>query len=255
VGPRRRVEGGGDVNDFWEGLQWLVANEHWSGTNGIPHRLWEHVQVSLIGLVIATAIAVPLGLLVGHTRKGELLTVQLSNLGRSIPSLAVLGAAFLLAVKFSPTVAFGFPPIVAALILLAFPVIVINTYTGVRQVDADTVEAARGMGMSGRQILWRIELPLAMPLILTGVRLAAVLVIATAGLWALTAGGALGRYIVDGFALQEPEQVVAGAILIAGVAIAVDVAFTVLTRVLTPRQRSDGNASVTAPDEAPRIPA
>jgi osmoprotectant transport system permease protein len=111
------------------------------------------------------------------------------------------------------------------------------------------------MGMSGGQILWRIELPLAMPLILTGVRLAAVLVIATAGLWALTAGGALGRYIVDGFALQEPEQVVAGAILIAGVAIAVDVAFTVLTRVLTPRQRSDGKARVTTPDEAARIPA
>jgi osmoprotectant transport system permease protein len=94
-----------------------------------------------------------------------------------------------------------------------------------------------------------------MPLILTGVRLAAVLVIATAGLWALTAGGALGRYIVDGFALQEPEQVVAGAILIALLAIAVDVAFSVLTRVLTPRQRSEGSRVAAAPDEPGRVAA
>jgi len=240
MGARLRGPGGGHVNGFWEGLQWLVANEHWSGTDGIPHRVWEHVQVSFIALVIAAVIAVPLGLWVGHTRKAQFLTVQLSNVGRAIPSLAVLSIAFLLAVKLSPTLAFGFPPVVLALIVLAIPVILINTYVGIQQVEPDTVEAARGMGLSGRQILFGIELPLAAPLILTGLRLAAVLIVATAGLWALTAGGALGRYIVDGFALQETDRVVAGAILIAALAIAVDLVFTVFTRLASPRLTSTG---------------
>lgn len=226
------------MNGFWEGVEWLVANEHWSGTDGIPHRVWEHVQISVIALLIAAAIAVPIGLWVGHTRRGQFVTVQISNVGRAVPSLAVLSIAFLLAVKFSPTLAFGFPPVVVALTVLAIPVILINTYVGIQQVDPDTVEAARGMGMSSRQILSSIELPLAVPLILTGLRLSAVLIVATAGLWALTAGGALGRYIVDGFALQETDRIVAGAILIAVLAIAVDVLFSVLTRMLTPRQRS-----------------
>jgi osmoprotectant transport system permease protein len=229
-----------------------VANEHWSGSDGIPHRVWEHVQVSLIALVIAAAVAVPVGLWVGHTRRGQFITVQLSNIGRAIPSLAVLSIAFLLAVKLSPTLAFGFPPVVVALIILAIPVILINTYVGIQQVDADTVEAARGMGMSGWQILFDIELPLAAPLILTGLRLSAVLIVATAGLWALTAGGALGRYIVDGFALQETDRVVAGAILIALLAICVDALFTVLTRILTPRQRS---RSAAEPGRLERPPA
>jgi osmoprotectant transport system permease protein len=240
------------VSGFLEGLQWLVANEHWSGSDGIPHRVWEHVQVSLIALVIAAAVAVPVGLWVGHTRRGQFITVQLSNIGRAIPSLAVLSIAFLLAVKLSPTLAFGFPPVVVALIILAIPVILINTYVGIQQVDADTVEAARGMGMSGWQILFDIELPLAAPLILTGLRLSAVLIVATAGLWALTAGGALGRYIVDGFALQETDRVVAGAILIALLAICVDALFTVLTRILTPRQRS---RSAAEPGRLERPPA
>ena len=181
--------------------------------------------------------------------------MQVSNVGRSIPSLAVLGIAFLLAVKLSPTVAFGFPPIVVALTLLAIPVILINTYVGIQQVDPDTVEAARGMGMSGRQILLAIELPLAAPLVLNGLRLAAVLIVATAGLWALTAGGALGRYIVDGFALQETDRVVAGAILIAALAITVDVLFTVLTRILTPRQRSVAGSGTLAVSRLERPPA
>ncbi|HWC71941.1 MAG TPA: ABC transporter permease [Actinomycetota bacterium] len=240
------------MSGFLEGLQWLVANEHWSGSDGIPHRVWEHVQVSLIALVIAAAVAVPVGLWVGHTRRGQFITVQLSNIGRAIPSLAVLSIAFLLAVKLSPTLAFGFPPVVVALIILAIPVILINTYVGIQQVDADTVEAARGMGMSGWQILFDIELPLAAPLILTGLRLSAVLIVATAGLWALTAGGALGRYIVDGFALQETDRVVAGAILIALLAICVDALFTVLTRILTPRQRS---RSAAEPGRLERPPA
>jgi osmoprotectant transport system permease protein len=230
--------GGGHVNTIIDGFQWLVNSEHWSGSDGIPIRVWEHVQVSFIALAIAALIAVPLGLWIGHTRRGQIVMVQLANVGRSIPSLAIMSIAFLLAVKFSPTVAFGFPPIVLALTLLGIPVILINTYVGIQQVDPDTIEAARGMGMSGRQVLARIEIPLAIPLILTGMRLAAVQIIATAGLWALAAGGALGRYIVDGFALQEPDRIVAGAVLIAVLAIGADLVFSLLTRLLSPRMTS-----------------
>ncbi len=231
-------EGGGDVNGFLQGLRWLVESDHWSGSDGIPIRVWEHVQVSLIALSIASLIAIPLGLLVGHTRRAQFLTVQFANLGRSVPSLAFLSIAFLLAVKVWPTAAFGFPPVVLALTLLGIPAILINTYVGIQQVDPDTVEAARGMGMSGRQILFGIEVPLAAPLIFTGLRLAGVQVVATAGLWALTAGGALGRYIVDGFALQETDRIVAGAILIAVLAIGIDLVFALLTKICSPKLSS-----------------
>jgi osmoprotectant transport system permease protein len=226
------------VNGFLQGLRWLIESDHWSGPDSIPVRVWEHVQLSLIALAVAALIAIPLGLLVGHTRRGQFLTVQLANLGRSIPSLAFLSIAFLIAVKVWPTTAFGFPPVVVALTFLGMPVILINTYVGIQQVDRDTVDAARGMGMSGGQILFGIEVPLAAPLILTGLRLAAVQIVATAGLWALTAGGALGRYIVDGFALQENDRIVAGAILIAALAIVFDLVFSVLTRILSPRLTS-----------------
>ena len=116
--------------------------------------------------------------------------------------------------------AFGFLPTIIALTLLGIPVILINTYVGIQQVDPDTVEAAQGMGMSGRQVLWRLEVPMATPLIMTGLRLAAVQIVATAGLAALIAGGGSGRYIVDGFALRENDKIVAGAILIAVLSLA-----------------------------------
>lgn len=248
------------MNVFVDGLRWLVTSEHWSGSDGIPIRVWEHVQVSLISLLVAAAIAVPFGLLIGHTRRGQLVTVQVANIGRSIPSLAILSIAFLIAVKLWPTTAFGFPPVVAALTLLGIPVILINTYVGIQQVDPDTVEAARGMGMSELQILFRIEVPLAAPLILTGMRLAGVQIVATAGLWALTAGGALGRYIVDGFARREHERIVAGAILIALLAIGIDLFFGLLARLVSPKlssrdgRSSDGAWRPSRPTE-PSIPA
>ncbi|HEY6567210.1 MAG TPA: ABC transporter permease [Actinomycetota bacterium] len=228
------------MNGFLDGIQWLFEPMHWSGTDGIPVRVWEHVQLSVIALVIASLIAIPLGLLVGHTRRGAFLTVQLANVGRAVPSIAVLGVMYLVVLQLSPRLAFGFAPTIVALVLLSIPVILINTFVGVQQVDPDTVEAARGMGMNGRQVLFRVEVPMATPLILTGLRLAAVLVVATAGLAALIAGGGLGRYIVDGVALRETDRVVAGCILIAMLAIVTDVLFTYLAKVLSPRLTSGG---------------
>lgn len=238
MGEGRRNPGGGNVNILWSGVLWLLEADHWRGTDGIPSRLWEHLQVSVIGLLLAALIAIPIGLWVGHSRRGEFLTVQVANLGRAVPSLAVLSVAFLLAVRLSPIAAFGFPPIVATLTLLGIPVILINTYVGVREVDADAKEAARGMGMSGGQTLFRVEVPLAIPLIFTGLRLAAVQIVATTGLWALAAGGALGRYIVDGYALKENDRIVAGVILIAGLTLLIDAIFAVAGRAAAPKLHS-----------------
>jgi osmoprotectant transport system permease protein len=238
VGEKRPDHGGRHVNLLWDGVLWLFEPDHWNGTDGIPARLWEHVQVSLLGLAIAAVIAIPIGLWVGHSRRGEFLTVQVANIGRAVPSLAVLSIVFLLAVKLSPTLAFGFPPIVVALTLLGIPVILINTFVGVREIDRDAIEAARGMGMGGSEILSRVEVPLATPLIFTGVRLAAVQIVATAGLWALAAGGALGRYIVDGYALQENDRIVAGVILIALLTLAIDGLFAIAGRAASPKLRS-----------------
>lgn len=226
------------MNSLFEGIGWLLDAEHWSGTDGIPVRVWEHLQLSAISLVIAAAIALPIGLLIGHTRRGRFVAVQLANLGRSIPSLAILSIAFLWFLKVSPTLAFGFGPTVLALTLLGIPVILINTMVGIQGVAPETVEAARGMGMDGRQILFRLELPLASPLIMTGLRLAAVQIVATVGIAALVAGGALGRYVVDGTYQLDPPKVAAGAILIALLAILTDAGFTMLTRAVAPTLRS-----------------
>jgi osmoprotectant transport system permease protein len=238
VDPGIEHAGAGHVNGFLDGIQWIVNPAHWSGVDGVPSRLWEHVQLSVIALILASLIAIPLGLLVGHTRRGTFLTAQFANLGRAVPSFAVLSVTYLVVIKISPKLAFGSVPTIAALILLAFPVILINTLVGIQQVDADTIEAARGMGMNGRQVLMQLEVPMATPLIMTGLRLAAVLIVATAGLAALVAGGGLGRYVVDGFALQETDRVVAGAILIAILAIATDVLFSFLAKLASPRLRS-----------------
>jgi len=233
------------VNGLLEGLQWLVDPANWSGVDGIPARVWEHVQLSVIALVIATLIAVPIGLWIGHTRRGQFWTVQLANVGRSIPSLAILSIMFLIAVKKFPSLAFGFLPTIVALTLLGIPVILINTYVGIQQVDPDTVEAARGMGMNGRQVLSKLEVPMATPLIMTGLRLAAVQIVATAGLAALIAGGGLGRYIVDGFALRENDKIVAGAILVAVLSLLTDLAFSLLARATSPKLSSEpGKVSV-----------
>jgi len=231
------------VNGLLEGLQWLVDPANWSGVDGILVRVWEHVQLSAIALVIATLIAVPIGLWIGHTRRGQFWTVQFANVGRSIPSLAILSIMFLIAVKEFPSLAFGFLPTIVALIVLGIPVILSNTYVGIQQLDPDTVEAARGMGMNGRQVLWKLEVPMAMPLIMTGLRLAAVQIVATAGLAALIAGGGLGRYIVDGFALRENDKIVAGAILVAVLSLLTDLVFSRLAKATSPTLSSEPGTS------------
>jgi len=145
---------------------------------------------------------------IGHTGRGALIAVNLTNLGRAIPTLGIIILVFQLA-------GFGFIPVLVSLVALAIPPIVTNSYIGVRSVDRDVREAAEGMGMRGRQVLWQVELPVAMPLIMAGIRTSAVQVVATATLAAFVGLGGLGRYLIDGLSQRDLPQVVGGAILVA----------------------------------------
>jgi osmoprotectant transport system permease protein len=232
------------VHVFVEVFHWFTESSHWSGSNGIPTRVLEHVEISVVAVAVGAAVALPAGLFIGHTRRLEFIAVTAANLGRAIPSFAILSIVFQLMLTYLPQsqkkAAFGFWPTVVSLFLLSIPPILTNTYVGVQGVDPDTVEAARGMGMRGREVLTRLELPLAAPLIMAGVRTAAVQVVATATLAALIGGGGLGRYVIDGFHTGDTVEVVAGAVLVALLAIVTEFAMGGLERVAAPRLSSSG---------------
>jgi osmoprotectant transport system permease protein len=182
-------------------------------------------------LLVAVLVALPLGLFIGHTGRGALLAVNVANIGRAVPSYAVLVMILPISLRFFPqSGGLDFIPTFGAMTLLAIPPIVINAYAGLREVDRELVEAARGMGMRERQILRRVELPLALPVVLGGLRTASVQVIATATLGAIVALGGLGRYIIDGIARREYDRMVAGVILVAALAIAVELVFIAFQR-------------------------
>jgi osmoprotectant transport system permease protein len=189
-------------------LAWLTDPAQWSGPDGIPVRTLQHLWYSLLATAIAAAIALPIGIYIGHTGRGALFAVNLTNLGRAIPSLGIIILMFTL-------VGFGLVPVLVALVALAVPPIVTNSYIGVRSVNRDVREAAEGMGMRGRQVLWQVELPMATPLIMAGIRTSAVQVVATATLAAFVGLGGLGRYLIDGLSQRDLPQVVGGAILVA----------------------------------------
>jgi osmoprotectant transport system permease protein len=196
-------------------IAWLTDPAQWSGPSGIPNRTVEHLWYSLLATAIAAAIALPIGVGVGHAGRGGLLAINLSNLGRAIPSLGIIILVFTL-------VGFGVIPVLVALTALAIPPIVTNSYVGMRSVDPDVREAAQGMGMTGWQVLWRVELPVAMPLIMAGIRTSTVQVVATATLAAYVGLGGLGRYLIDGLSQQVLAQVLGGAVLVALLSLATE---------------------------------
>jgi osmoprotectant transport system permease protein len=214
-------------------VAWLTNPAHWQGSDGIPTRLAEHVLVSGVTVVVAAAIAVPLGVVLGHVGRGGFVVMNVGNVGRALPSLAVL--ALVLPLTFALGLGLGFWPTFLAMLPLGIPPILTNAYVAVREVDPDVVDAARGLGMREWQILREAELPLALPLIVGGIRTAAVAVVATVTLGALVAGGGLGRYIVDGLARQESERVVVGALLVALLAIATELGLGLCERLASPR--------------------
>jgi len=220
---------------FGQVLEWFTDPANWTGDFGIPNRLLEHVVMSAVSVGIAVVVALPLAMYIGHRRRLERLVVSVANVGRAIPSFGLLFLFVLwLGVGLSSPPALR-PAIILALVLLAIPPILTNAYVGIQGVEDDTLEAARGMGMSEWAILFRLEIPLGMPLIVAGLRTAAVQVVATATLGAVVAGGGLGRYIIDGFAVRDLPQIFAGAVLVALLAILVDLMIGGAGRVFSPR--------------------
>jgi osmoprotectant transport system permease protein len=205
------------MNVVNEVIAWLTDPAQWSGPDGIPVRTLQHLWYSLLATAIAAAIALPVGVFIGHTGRGAVIAVNLTNLGRAIPSLGIIILMF-------TVFGFGIAPVLITLFALAVPPIVTNSYAGVRSVDPEVREAAEGMGMRGRQVLWQVELPVAMPLIMAGVRTSAVQVVATATLAAFVGLGGLGRYLIDGLSQRDLAQVVGGAILVAVLALLTELA-------------------------------
>jgi len=216
------------VNLLAQTAAWFADPAHYQGSDAIQVRILEHLELAGLAVLVAAAIALPIGLYLGHTGRFGFIALNIANVGRALPSLALL--AFALPVAFAFGLGLGFWPTLFSLIPLAIPPILANTYVGLRSVDREVIEAARGMGLSERAILSTIEVPLGLRLILAGVRTSAVNVVATATLGALVAGGGLGRYIVDGLGLQEYDRLFAGALLVATLAILVEVTFGVLER-------------------------
>jgi osmoprotectant transport system permease protein len=210
------------MQDFIDSFKFMGDNTHLLWT-----KIVEHLELSAAAISLALLIAIPVGVVLGHMHRGSFLAINLSNVGRALPSLAVIaiGIAFF---------GIGFANVMVALVVLAVPPMLTNAYVAVDAVDRDAVEAARGMGMSGWQVLSRVELPLALPLIFAGVRTAIVYVIATATLAAIAGGGGLGEIIVNQ-ASYRLAGVLAAAILVTVLAIGADLTFAGVQRLVTPR--------------------
>jgi osmoprotectant transport system permease protein len=234
---------------MWDYLQ---SDGAWSGRNGLPALTWAHIQISVASILVAALVAIPPAVVLGHVRRGALAAVSVVNIGRAIPSFAIM--ALLLPFSLRYGFGLGFWPTVVALVLLAIPPIFTNTYTGVRDVPADAVEAARGMGMSAGETVRKVEVPVAVPLILTGLRVSAVQVVATATLGALVAYRNLGTPIVTGFTSPDKGPMLAGALAVALLALVTDALFVLAARVLVPWRapaRRTADATVTAEEAAP----
>ncbi len=211
-------------------VQWLADPAHWQGANGIPVRLVEHVALSGVSLILAALVTLPVGLWIGHTGRYSWWIVGSANAWRALPSFAVIGLLVPFTTVLDPDLGFTLYPTLIAMVVLAGPPILVNAYQGIAGVDPDLVEAARGMGMGERQILTGVEVPIALPVLATGLRSAAVQVIATATLGSAFGFGGLGRLIVLGDANQNNGELFGGVVLVAVLALATLGLFTLLER-------------------------
>ncbi len=193
-------------------VAWFLDPVNWQGSAGVPARVLEHVWYSLIAIVVSIALALPIGIFIGHTGRGGAVVINVLNSARAVPTFGIILLTVLVA-------GIGLLPVVVALVALASPPIVTNTYAGIRSVDPKMREAAEGMGMVGWQVIRRVEIPVALPIIMAGIRTSAVQIVATATFAAIVGLGGLGRYIIDGLAQQDLTQVLAGAILVAALSL------------------------------------
>jgi osmoprotectant transport system permease protein len=201
------------------------ANWHLTGDSSIPERLGQHIAYTLAALLIGALIALPIGLFIGHTNRGAFIAIGLGNLGRSLPTFGLV----LLLVTFLGVYIW---PVLLALIVLAIPPILAQTYAGIRSVDPAAVDAAVGMGMRPLQVLFQAEVPMALPLIIGGLRNALLQVTATATIAAYASFGGLGRLLIDGLNRNQYDQVLAGAIMVAALAITLDYVSAAVERVV-----------------------
>ncbi len=209
-----------------ETADWLAEPSHWSGVDGIPHRLLEHLGYTGLTVALGMAVALPLGLWIGHTGRLRSAAVATTGALRALPTLGLLT----LVVLFS---GIGLLAPVLALTVLAIPPLLAGAYAGLESVDRDTIDAARAQGMTEWQILTKVEVPLALPIIVGGIRSATLQVVATATVAAYVGLGGLGRFIIDGQAVQDYPQMLSGAVLIVVLALVLDAGFALAQRLAT----------------------
>jgi osmoprotectant transport system permease protein len=221
---------------WYQAFVWLADPTNWAGPGGIPARVGEHLLYTLVTLAIAVVVAVPAGVAIGHTGKGRGVAVQLSGVLRALPTLGVL---LLLALWLG----LGLGPPLVVMVVLALPPLLAGAYAGVDAVDRQTIDAARSIGMTGWQVLVKVELPLAMPIIIGGVRSACLQVIATWTVAAYLPLGGLGRFIYDGYAVQDYAEMLGASVLVIVLALIADGVFVVVQRLVVPRGVVVGRSS------------
>lgn len=221
------------MSDFLSDLgEFLADPASWVGDAGLLNRTGDHLLLSAFALVVAALVTLPPALWLGHRGRGGVVVGAVVNIGRAIPSFGIVAIMLPVSLRFGWGI--GYWPTFVALVALAMPPIFTNTYTGVTEVEQSVREAALGMGMTGTQLLARTELPLAMPVIWTALRISAVQVVATATLGAVVGWGGLGRYVIDGFAQGNDVFVFIGGVVVALLAILVDLAFSGMERFVLP---------------------
>ncbi|MFI9401104.1 ABC transporter permease [Nocardia sp. NPDC052316] len=203
------------MNLFIDAWHYLTDGANWNGPSGIEHRVAEHLWYSFLTIVASAAVALPLGLVIGHTKRGAAVLVGFANAMRALPTLGLLTFLVL-------GLGLGLIPPLLALVTVGIPPLLAGAYAGIANVPADVVDASRAMGMTETQILFRVEVPNAMPILLTGLRGATLQVVATATIAAYVNLGGLGRYIFDGISLYQYDRVLVGALLVAVLAMVLD---------------------------------
>lgn len=226
------------MNLFGDAFAWIFAN--WTSGSNVTGHVLEHLGVSALCVLIAVAIALPIGVAIGHTGRGRGAAILTSNGARALPTLGLLSILILLT-------GVGLLPIAVVLVILAIPPMLAGAYAGIESVDRQTIDAARAMGMTEWQIIRRVEVPLAMPLLIGGLRATALQVIATLGIASTFAFGGLGIYLINGVNTADYTQLLAGAILITALALVVDGVLAVAQRFVVPRGVASGRTDPNGP--------
>jgi osmoprotectant transport system permease protein len=226
------------VNFVLDAIAFILDPAHWSGQTGIGARLSQHLFITFVSVLVAAAIAVPLGLLIGHTGRARGAVIGVTGAARALPTFGVMTLFVLIGIQFGAGL--SLTPVIVVLVVLAIPPLLAGAYSGIEAVDRQTVDAARAQGMTEWQILSRVELPLALPLLVGGLRAATLQVVATATIAAYVAQGGLGRYLIEGIQTRDYLRAVVGAVLVAALALLLDGLLAALQKLAVPRGVSRG---------------